>query len=38
MPIDTNLDKDLEEIFLHVKKLKAEYGIIEDENKEKFLV
>jgi len=30
-------DKDLKEIFLHVKKLKAEFGINKDVNKEKLV-
>lgn len=37
MHIDNHVDKDLEEIFLHVKKLKAEYGKNEDVNKEKLV-
>ena len=33
--VDTNKDKDLEEIFLHVKKLKAEFDSIEKIKEEK---
>jgi hypothetical protein len=35
MSINTHRDKDIQEIFLHVKKLKAEYGLIDEVDKEK---
>jgi len=35
MSINTHRDKDIQEIFLHVRKLKAECGLIEEVDKEK---
>ncbi len=35
MPIDFQKDKDIEEIFLHVKKLRSEYESVSEINTEK---
>jgi hypothetical protein len=35
MQVNSHLDKDMEEIFLHIKKLKEELNLIDETNKDK---